>query len=103
MRCSIWRRCASSVKRNAPRIRWPSSRSVAEHVPPAGEGRCSMRGPDLQPLAAGGAALLLIASMGWWLLSEPELVDPGQPTWKGADIVQLQAAVPEIARFDHFY
>lgn len=62
-----------------------------------------MRGPDLQPLAAGTAALLLIASMGWWLFSTPELVDPGQPTWKGADIIQLQAAIPEIARFDHFY
>lgn len=62
-----------------------------------------MRGPDLQPLAAGGAALVLVASLGWWLLSTPELADPGQPTWKGADIVRVQAAVPEIARFDHFY
>jgi len=62
-----------------------------------------MRAPNLQPLAAGVAALLLIASMGWWLLSTPELIDPGQPTWKGADIVRMKAAMPEIARFDHFY
>jgi hypothetical protein len=62
-----------------------------------------MPAPNLQPFVAGAAALLLVASMGWWLLSGPELVDPGQPTWKGADIVQLQAAVPEIAPFDHFY
>jgi hypothetical protein len=62
-----------------------------------------MRAPDLQPLAAGVAALLLIASMAWWLFSTPELIDPGQPTWKGADIVQMKAAVPEIAPFEHFY
>ena len=62
-----------------------------------------MRAPDFQPLAAGAAALLLVASMAWWLLSAPELVDPGQPTWKGADIVHMKAAVPEISPFEHFY
>lgn len=62
-----------------------------------------MRGLDLQPLAAGAAAVLLVASMGWWLFSTPELIDPGQPTWKGADIVRMKAAVPEIAPFEHFY
>lgn len=62
-----------------------------------------MRGPDLQPLAAGISALLLVATMGWWAFSTPEVVDPGQPTWKGADIVRLKAAVPEIAPFEHFY
>jgi hypothetical protein len=62
-----------------------------------------MRGLDLQPLAAGVSALLLVAAMGWWMLSTPELVDPGQPTWKGSDIVRLKAAVPEIAPFETFY
>jgi hypothetical protein len=62
-----------------------------------------MRGLDLQPLTAGAAAVLLIASMGWWLFSTPELIDPGQPTWKGADIVRMKAAVPEISPFEHFY
>ena len=41
--------------------------------------------------------------MGWWAFSVPDLVDPGQPTWKGADIVRLKASVPEIASFEHFY
>ncbi len=62
-----------------------------------------MRVPELQPLAAGAAAILLIASVVWWGVSAPELIDPGQPTWKGADIVRLQAAVPEIADFGEFY
>lgn len=62
-----------------------------------------MRGHNLQPLAAGIAALLLIASMGWWLFSAPELVDPGQPTWKGSDIVRMKAVVPEISPFEQFY
>ncbi len=62
-----------------------------------------MRAPSLQPFAAGAAALFLVASLGWWLLSAPELVDPGQPSWKGADIVRLKAAVPEISPFEHFY
>jgi hypothetical protein len=62
-----------------------------------------MRVPDLQPLAAGASALLLIASLGWWALSAPELVDPGHPTWKGAEIEQLEAAVPEIEPFTAFY
>lgn len=62
-----------------------------------------MRGRDLQPFAAGLSALLLIAAMGWWAFSAPQVVDPGQPTWKGADIVRLKAAVPEIAQFEHFY
>ena len=62
-----------------------------------------MPAPDVQPLAAGISALLLVASTGWWLLSTPELIDPGQPTWKGADIVRMQAAVPEISPFEHFY
>ncbi len=62
-----------------------------------------MRVPEFQPLAAGTAAALLVASMAWWALSSPELVDPGQPTWKGADIVRLKATVPEIADFREFY
>jgi hypothetical protein len=62
-----------------------------------------MRGRDLQPIAAGVSALLLIAAIGWWAFSAPALVDPGQPTWKGADIVRLKATVPEIAPFDHFH
>ena len=62
-----------------------------------------MRDPNLQPLAAGAAALLLVASMAWWLLSAPEPVDPGQPTWKGEDIVRLKAAMPKIADLNHFY
>jgi len=62
-----------------------------------------MRAPDLQPIAAGAAALLLAASLSWWLLSAPEVIDPGQPTWKGADIVRLTASVPQIERFERFY
>lgn len=62
-----------------------------------------MRAPDLQPLAAGVCALLLVASLAWWALSAPELIDPGQPTWKGADIVRLKASVPEIPDFREFY
>lgn len=62
-----------------------------------------MRAPDLQPIAAGAAALLLVASMSWWLLSAPALIDPGQPSWKGADIVRITASVPQIDHFDRFY
>ena len=62
-----------------------------------------MRIPDVQPLAAGVAAILLIASIVWWLASAPQPIDPGQPTWKGADIVRLNAAVPQIADFIEFY
>lgn len=62
-----------------------------------------MRAPDVQPLAAGVAAILLIASIVWWLASVPQSIDPGQPTWKGADIVRLNAAVPQIADFTEFY
>ncbi|HEX3132543.1 MAG TPA: hypothetical protein VHX44_03050 [Planctomycetota bacterium] len=62
-----------------------------------------MRVPDLQPIAAGTAALLLVASIGWWLLSAPQVIDPGQPSWKGADIVRLTASVPQIDRFERFY
>jgi hypothetical protein len=62
-----------------------------------------VRGPDLQPIAAGIAALLLAASAAWWGLSAPPVSEPGQPTWQGADIVRLTAAVPQIGRFDHFY
>ena len=36
-----------------------------------------MRVPELQPFAAGTAAALLVASMAWWALSAPVLVDPG--------------------------
>jgi hypothetical protein len=62
-----------------------------------------MRAPDVQPLAAGVAAILLIASIVWWLASVPQSIDPGQPTWEGADIVRLNAAVPQIADFTEFY
>ena len=62
-----------------------------------------MRAPEFQPLAAGVAAMLLIASIIWWLTSAPQPIDPGQPTWKGADIVRLNAAVPQIADFKEFY
>ena len=62
-----------------------------------------MRAPEFQPLAAGVAAMLLIASIVWWLASAPQPIDPGQPTWKGADIVRLNAAVPKIADFTEFY
>jgi hypothetical protein len=62
-----------------------------------------VRVPDLQPIAAAFAALLLLASVAWWLLSVPEMIDPGMPTWKGADIVSLKADVPKIADFPVFY
>lgn len=62
-----------------------------------------MRAPDLQPIAAGAAALLLVASMSWWMLSTPAVIDPGQPSWKGADIVRLTASVPQIDHFEQFY
>jgi hypothetical protein len=62
-----------------------------------------MRAPDLQPVAAGVAALFLVASISWWLLSAPAVIDPGQPSWKGADIVRLTASVPQIDRFERFY
>lgn len=62
-----------------------------------------MRAPDPQPIAAGAAALLLVASTAWWVLSTPEVVNPGQPSWKGADIVRLTASVPQIGKFDYFY
>lgn len=62
-----------------------------------------MRVPELQPLAAGLAALLLLASVAWWLLSVPEAIDPGMPTWKGADIVSLKADVPQVGDFKDFY
>lgn len=67
------------------------------------ESRCFVRAPDFQPWAAGMAAILLIASIVWWLASAPQPIDPGQPTWKGADIVRLNAAVPQIADFTEFY
>jgi hypothetical protein len=62
-----------------------------------------MRAPDLQPIAAGTAALLLVASISWWLLSAPAVIDPGQPSWKGADIVRITASVPQIDHFESFY
>jgi hypothetical protein len=62
-----------------------------------------MRVPEFQPIAAGFAALLLLASVAWWLVSVPEVIDPGFPTWKGADIVSLKADVPVIADFPVFY
>ena len=67
------------------------------------ESRCSVRAPEFQPLAAGVAAILLIASIVWWLASGPQPTDPGQPTWNGANIVRLNAAVPKIADFTEFY
>jgi hypothetical protein len=62
-----------------------------------------MRAPEFQPLAAGVAAIMLIASIVWWLTSAPQLIDPGEPTWKGANVVRLNAAVPQIADFKEFY
>lgn len=67
------------------------------------ESRCSVRAPEFQPLAAGVAAILLIASIVWWVASTPQPIDPGQPTWNGTNIVQLNAAVPKIADFAEFY
>lgn len=67
------------------------------------ESRCFVRGPDFQPWAAGTAAILLIASIVWWLTSAPQSIDPGQPTWNGANVVRLNAAVPQIADFVDFY
>jgi hypothetical protein len=67
------------------------------------ESRCSVPVPNLQPISAAGAILLLLVSMAWWLLSAPEVIDPGRPKWQGEDIVQLRADVPETPDFLTFY
>jgi hypothetical protein len=62
-----------------------------------------MRAPELQPIAALIAGLLMVGAVGWWAFSQAELIDPGQPKWPGAKIDDLVAAVPTIDPFSAFY
>jgi hypothetical protein len=59
--------------------------------------------PNLQPISALVAGSLLLGAVGWWAFSAPEYIDPGRPSWKGADIDNLVASVPEIDNFLAFY
>ena len=58
---------------------------------------------NAQPMVALAAGGVLLASVAWWAFSSPEIVDPGRPSWKGADISNLVASVPKIDVFTSFY
>jgi len=54
-------------------------------------------------LIVAAASLLLILTLGWWLLSDPQPAAPGAPTYNGAVLRGLGADVPKVGPFPHFY
>lgn len=57
----------------------------------------------MQRIAAGIAALLLLLSLVGWVLSDPQIANPGTPRFTGGPLSRLEATQPKIAAFDHFY
>lgn len=49
------------------------------------------------------AVLLLLASAAWLLLSDPQVADPGVPTFSGGPLRRLEATAPHIGNFELFY
>jgi hypothetical protein len=73
---------------------------VADRV--AGRQR-SMPVLNVQSMVALASGSVLLASVAWWAFSEPEIIDPGRPKWKGEAINNLVASVPNIDEFKAFY
>jgi hypothetical protein len=57
----------------------------------------------MQRIAAIVAAVLLLLSLVWWALSDPEVASPGTPRFTGGPLSRLEATQPRIAPFEHFY
>ena len=54
-------------------------------------------------IAAVLALLLLLASVAWLLISNPQVADPGVPTFSGGPLRRLEAAAPHVGNFELFY
>ncbi len=58
---------------------------------------------NLQRLAATIAAVVLLLCLGWWQTSDPQVDNPGKPTYNGPVMRGLQVDVPQLPPFPAFY
>ena len=57
----------------------------------------------MQRIAAGVAAVLLLLALIGWVLSDPQVANPGIPRFTGGALSRLEATQPKIAAFEYFY